>query len=170
VASALAVAGLGSAAVVLGTTRNEPNASEPLRSVAAEHAQLRGGATEEICSVHGEWARSEQARWLHSRLKRAGWTSIGCSGSAFDVFLDESSEGSDAYIWTAGPARDAATIEALGYRHAGQVDATGVWTDGTRLVWRGGETMVYAAAGPTSLSRSAPMLDEIRRVVEATSR
>jgi hypothetical protein len=132
--------------------------------------QFREGATDEICSVPGEWPRSEEARWLHSRLETAGWTSIGCSGSAFNVLLDESSDGADAYVWTAGPARDAATIEALGYRHAGQVDATEVWTDGTRLVWGAGDTMVYAAAGPTSLSRSAPTLDEIRRVVQATSR
>lgn len=126
--------------------------------------QFGAAGSDEICSSPGEWARSDDASWLHSRLTSAGWSGVGCTGSAFAIQLDENA---DAYVWTTRPVKDAQALTQSGYRDAGTVGATVVFTDGTRLVWRAGEVMVWAAAGPAA--PSAPTVVQVSSVVSATT-
>jgi hypothetical protein len=116
------------------------------------------------CDVPGDWPRTADARWLWTRLQRAGYSEIGCTGSAFVVdYGGPGLYGHDLSIWAFTAPR--LTPESPLYRIIAGVR---VYGEKVRLAWRTGRRNVWVGQGPTA--RRLPPLRVLRRLVRATTR
>ncbi len=114
------------------------------------------------CSVPGDWPHTRDAAWLWGALHHAGYSDIGCTGSAFIVVYPGTGVyGHDLYIWAFTAPR--LVPEFRRFRTIAGVRVYGYWH---RAAWRVGRRNVWVEAGPTSYV--LPHVRVLARIVRAT--
>ena len=126
--------------------------------------------TKVICSIAGEWPFSRDGTWLWRALRRARYTEIGCTGSAFVIRTGPALRGQDLYIWAISNRRLPGSVlyNRRIYRKPARVRGVELYADRGRIrvVWRACGRSVWAEAGPTT--RRLPPLRRLVRPVAAT--
>jgi hypothetical protein len=95
-------------------------------------------------------ACSNDARWVRSMLRHAGLRKLGSTGSAVTARVQVAGGSKLYYIW-ATPGTRLSTVYTPTYTAAG----TGVFGDGTRIVWRsqGAHVWIEPALPRTTVTR-----------------
>src|SRR5215218_1161392 len=118
-------------------------------AVLAAASALVAPASAPRCDVPDHWPHTRDAAWLWQSLRKAGWTDIGCTGSAFVISIPGPRSGGDAYLWAVGARRVPRPFWEPASRWFG---VAGVRVHGTRVraSWRACRRIEWIQSGPTS--------------------
>src|SRR6266700_6639631 len=100
------------------------------------------------CAVPGEWPYTRDADWVVRMLRRAGFKTYGCTGSAFTIDLGRA----DLYVWAFTNSR----LHAEPGMTTRVVAGVRVHLNRIRATWRAGRRNVWIEAGPATARLPPP--------------